>query len=313
MKKSMIIHPDELSKKWIDRASDAGIDTIGIHSVGGREASVALETLVETLKTKEYRDLIDYAHFRGLRIEYELHTAGYLLPREMFSDHPDYFRMNESGERVSDWNFCVSNTEALDLVAKRAAELAISLYGSEPNFYFWMDDRRDSCCHCPKCRKLSPSDQQLIVINRMLKEIKKYIPDARMAYLAYMDTILPPTSVVADGGVFLEYAPFEKYTAKGENADKLIEREKEMLIPLMRFFDSSPRKVLEYWYDNSLFSKWKKPPAKFYLDEKQMRVDITEYIEQGFDYISTFACFLGKDYEDLYGEVDISAFSDILK
>jgi len=313
VKRSMIIHPDELSKKWIERASDAGIDTIGIHSVGGREASTALRALVENLKTKKYRDLIDYAHSRGLGIEYELHATGYLLPRGLFKDHPDYFRMNEAGERVCDWNFCVSNKDALDLVAKRAAELALSLYGSEPYFYFWMDDGRDSHCHCPKCRDLSPSDQQLIVLNRMLKEIKKYIPDAQMAYLAYMDTILPPKSVVSDEGIFLEYAPFEKYTAKGENAQELIKREREMLIPLIQFFDSSPKKVLEYWYDNSLFSKWKKPPAKFVLDEKQMRVDIAGYAEQGFDYISTFACFLGKDYEDLHGEIDISPFADTLK
>jgi len=32
----------------------------------------------------------------------------------------------------------------------------------------------------------------------------------------------------------------------------------------------------------------------------------------GFDIISTFACFLGKDYEDLHGEVDVTPFSEAL-
>ena len=40
-----------------------------------------------------------------------------------------------------------------------------------------------------------------------------------------------------------------------------------------------------------------------------MRSDIEYCKAVGFDVISTFACFLGKDYEDLYGEVDIAPFA----
>ena len=40
-----------------------------------------------------------------------------------------------------------------------------------------------------------------------------------------------------------------------------------------------------------------------------MRSDIEYCKAVGFDVISTFACFLGKDYEDLYGEVDITPFA----
>ena len=34
MKSSMIIHPDEVSKKWIHRLADAGVDVLGFHPVG---------------------------------------------------------------------------------------------------------------------------------------------------------------------------------------------------------------------------------------------------------------------------------------
>lgn len=309
MNGSMIIHPEELSKKWIDRLANAGISTLGIHPGGGKSAVPLLKKMLETMKTDEYRSLIDYAHSRGLDVEYELHAAGYLMPRELFEEHPEYFRMNENGERTDDWNFCVSNSEALDLFANNAAELALSLYGSSKSFYFWLDDGHSLHCHCPKCKELSPSDQQMLVINRMLGAIKKHISDARMAYLAYMDSIVTPEKIGADDGVFLEYAPFEKYTAKGENAEELIRREREMTVPLMKFFDKEPKKVLEYWYDNSLFSNWKKPPAKFVLDEGAMRAEIEEYRKMGFDVVSTFACFLGKDYEELHGDVDITAFA----
>ena len=36
----MIVHPDELSQKWIGRLKDLGTDTLGIHSVGGGGAHV---------------------------------------------------------------------------------------------------------------------------------------------------------------------------------------------------------------------------------------------------------------------------------
>ena len=152
----------------------------------------------------------------------------------------------------------------------------------------------------------------MIVLNSMLREIKKYIPDARMAYLAYVDSIAPPTNTAVYDGIFLEYAPYAKYTAQDDNAAELIKNEKAMIVPLMRVFDKEPRKVLEYWYDNSLFSGYKKPPQKFVLDEKGMRSDIDEYKKMGFDAISTFACYLGEDYRSIYGEVDITPFSNAL-
>ena len=313
MQNSMIIYPDELSREWIDEMVEAGVKTLGIHSRGGDWAVGAIKKLIEQMKTEEYRELIDYARSRGLGIEYEMHAAGYLMPRELFAEHPEYFRMNSAGERTDDHNFCVSNAEAMSICAKRSVELAMSLYGSNRDFYFWMDDGHDLHCHCPKCRDLSPSDQQLMVMNSILKEIRAQLPDARVAYLAYIDTVLPPTSVSAEDGIFLEYAPFQKYTAKGEDAPMLIQQEKDMLQPLMRFFGNGPKKVLEYWYDNSLFSRWTKPPQPFTLNEEAMIKDVAEYREMGFDMISTFACFLGKEYRDLHGEVDVKPFGACMK
>ena len=309
MKNGMIIHPGELSTKWIDRLADAGIDTLGIHPEGGADAPKTLARLLELLKTPEYRALIDYARSRGLGIEYECHAAGYLMDKSLFDSHPEYFRMNSEGERTPDWNFCVSNPDALSLFAKRAAELALALYGSGKDFYFWMDDGRGIHCNCPKCRSLTPSDQQYIALRAALCEIRRHIPDARMAYLAYIDTIAPPTVSYSDSGLFLEYAPFEKYTARGEDREERIAREKAMIAPLLEYFGRADAKVLEYWYDNSLYSRWKKPPARFVLNENAMVDDVREYREMGFARASTFACFLGDDYEELYGEADIIPFA----
>ena len=146
MKTSLIIHPEELSRAWIDRAANAGISVLGIHPKGGRRAPVYVREMMGMMKTREFRELIDYAHARGLAVEYELHAASYLLPRELFTEEREFFRMNEQGERTPDLNFCVSDEKAMRVFAENAVKLAGELYGSSKNFYFWLDDVKDSAC-----------------------------------------------------------------------------------------------------------------------------------------------------------------------
>ncbi|MBQ9746909.1 MAG: DUF4838 domain-containing protein [Clostridia bacterium] len=310
MRASLLIHPEELSRAWIDRMAEAGIAVLGLHPKGGRLAALYLAEMLEMMKTPEFRALIDYAHERGLEIEYELHAASYLLPRELFSEKPEFFRMNEQGERTKSLNFCFTNPETLAIVAENAAALAEELYGSNDNFYFWLDDCRGSACCCENCRAYTASEQQMLAVGAMAGAVRKRIPAARFAYLAYADSMAPPEKVKPAEGVFLEYAPMEKYKA---GSALLAEEEEKMLPALLEFFGAEGAKVLEYWYDNSMFSGWEKPPKKFAPDTAQMVRDIAFYREKGFEYISTFACFLGDDYEKLYGEADIAPFAECVR
>ena len=310
MTSSIIIHPEELSKKWIDRMVDGGVTVLGLHPRGGAEAAETLAELVRLFETEDFRELIDYAVERGLEIECEMHAARYLLPKELFADHPEYFRMNEKGERVTDFNLCFSCDEALDILAKNAVALAKKLYRVRPVFYFWLDDAVNASCTCPKCRELSTSDQHLTAVNRMITEIRKVIPEAKMSYLAYRDSLEVPTKVKPAEGVFLEYAPIEKYKTSAVNR---IDVERDMLLKQAEFFGWKDSKVLEYWLDNSLFSRWKKPPVRLNVDREKALSEIKEYASLGFESIATFGCFLGQDYEELYGEADISAFTDGIK
>ena len=309
MSKFLIVHPDELSRKWIDRLKDLGVDTLGIHSVGGTEAHEHLAKMLEGQKSDKVKSLFDLATAEGLSVEYELHAASYLLPRELFESHPEYFRMEKNGERTINSNFCVSNKEALDLVSKRAAELADTLYASSDKFYFWLDDGKDLHCHCDKCRELSPSDQQLIALNSMLEAIKEKRPDAKLAYLAYCTTTDAPKKIKPHKDIFLEYAPFER--DRKLPARVMSEAERENLAKLFEVFDKRDSKILEYWYDNSMFSGWKKPPKAMIVDGEMLVDDVSFYRELGFENISSFACYLGSDYEELHGEPDLSAFKNV--
>jgi hypothetical protein len=310
MGKFLIVHPDELSQKWIDRLKDLGTDTLGIHSVGGGSAHEYLARMIDSQKNDEVKALFDIATENGLNIEYELHAASYLLPRELFDTHPEYFRVDVNGERTTNANFCVSNKEALDFVSNRAAELAEALYASSDKFYFWLDDGKDLHCHCEKCRELSSSDQQLILMNRILEELRKEDPEATLAYLAYYGTLTPPEKVKPADGIFLEYAPIDRDFHKplADATDEKNAAQNKHLRALLDTFGKDGAKVLDYWLDNSLFSNWTKPPKVFTPDEAVIQADFAYYRALGFSDISTFACYLGADYIELHVEPDIVRF-----
>ena len=181
-----------------------------------------------------------------------------------------------------------------------------SLYGSRPYYYLWLDDHRNSHCNCEKCQSFSPSDQQMLVLNRIAKALFQWNPDAKLAYLAYCDRVIPPT-IKPESNIFLEYAPFEKYVSKTD-AEK-IRLEQASFSGLCEAFGKNDLKILEYWYDNSMFSKWTKPPKAFSVNTVIMEKDIAFYKAQGAQQLATFACYLGQDYEELYGKPDITPFA----
>ena len=313
MKTSILIHPEELSKVWIDRMVDCGITTLGLHPEGGKNAIKSLQALLDSMQTQQFRDLIDYAKEKGLQVNYELHAMGYLLPRELFDTYPEYFRMDKNGNRVNDLNLCPSNEAALQLVADNAVSLAGQLYGSGNTYFFWLDDARQGLCQCEKCRSLSASDQQLLVINAMAKALRKKDPNAKIAYLAYFDALQIPQKEKPADGVFLEYAPMDKWNIRfrqSENITAGAALEQQMCKPLLDFFGREDSVVLEYWIDNSMFSDWKKPPKKLCCDALEVKRDVAYYLETGYENISVFGCFLGPDYEALYGAPDIQPMTD---
>lgn len=309
MKIGLIAHPEELTKGEIAAFRAAGADVLGLHPVGGNKATSSLENLLIWLKTDKGRRLLSYARSLGLEIEYEMHAASFLVPREMFSSHPEYFR-EANGVRTNDYNFCVSSDEMLRTVANRAAELVSKLDYSSHDYYLWLDDAENSRCECEKCRTLSASDQSLIVANAIADELRRFDSSARVCYLAYLGTLTPPKSVKPAPGVFLEYAPMKRDRSIPVWEDETVKRELDALFTV---FDPGEAKILEYWYDNSMSSNWKKPPKKFTPDNERIAKEIDFYRSLGVGNVTSFACYLGADYEALYGAPDFSAINRVKK
>ena len=313
-RRGILIHPEEFEESWLDRVSDAGLNTLGLHPVGGRNAHVSLEEAVAAHPLPRFRLLRQRAAERGIQMEYEAHAMRWLLPRSVFRENPEWFRMNEAGERTDDFNFCVSNSDALSYVAERTQLLARLLDTGSDRYFFWLDDVSGFSCRCPECRRLSPSDQQLRAVNAMLTGLRRYHPNARLCYIAYGDAMDCPTRVEPLDGVFLEYAPIHRdsFAPLSDPDNEKNRRETRSIRELLSFFGRNHSQVLEYWVDNSRFSGWKKPPKRLVLAEEVMKRDVEFYDSLGFESAASFGCYLGEDYRALWGEPPVKRYGEIL-
>ena len=193
-RRGIIVHPEELDDKWLDDIAKVGINVLGLHPVGGWRAPLTLAEAIERHQTPEFQSLLKRAKEMGVTVEYEAHALRYLLPKTLFEEHPDWFRMDDKGERVSDHNMCATNEAALDYLADSTEKLTRTLDTGSDRFFWWADDvEGGAICHCEKCKELAPSDQLMKITNAMLRGIKRVKKEGKIAFLAYHDALQPPT------------------------------------------------------------------------------------------------------------------------
>lgn len=301
--RGLLIHPEEYSESWLIELQQAGLNTLGLHPVGGINAHDSLEEALRMHAIPSFQSQIDLANQKGIQIEYEAHALRWLLPRSLFGHEPDWFRMNERGVRIPDFHMCVSNRDAHDYVASRAQTLARQLWTGSHRWFLWPDDVHGKACHCAECKRLSPSDQALMITNAIAKGIRQFDPLGRVAFLAYQDTLEVPQHVEPEDGIFLEFAPiWRDHHRPLRDADcEKNAKETRQIRSLLTFFGTSGSQALDYWMDNSLFSQWQKPPRPFILHADVLLQDALYYAELGFESVTSFGCYFGPDYRTLYG------------
>ncbi len=303
----LIIHPHELTDRWIALAKELKLERLSLHPVGGKNAHETLQMMLETLQDPAFLKKIDEVRAAGIGIGYEFHALSFLLPRELFDTHPEYFRMDAEGNRVTKGNFCFSNPEARKIICENAVSLADKLYGSDEEYYFWLDDATKLTCHCEECKKHNFAYHQLTLMNEIAAALQVKKPNARVCYLAYYEGVAIPDGEIRPAkGVFLEYAPFERYTKPETFA---FEGEYLQLVKdLVSFFGKDDSKVLEYWYDNSIYYRRAgNQLVPFSPNNEQILADFDFYKKLGFQRLSSFACSLCDEYVSLFGDPDFSA------
>ena len=262
-------------------------------------------------ESKDWKDFESECMASGIDIEWEEHMMSYLIPRDYFEKHPEYYRMDRSGARVADCNGCASNPEVLGIIKNRAEFIAKQYKSTNNKYYCWLDDNSD-VCYCDKCKDLSPSDQALIFENATLEGLRRVNPDATLSHLAYQRTLPAPTKVEPAEGIFLEFAPVNrnKYlplsTTWAECSDG--HQHKDYLNYLrdnLKVFPAETAQVLEYWLDASFFSAYDERNLKeVYWSRNMFLDDLKTYSYYGIKDIVTFSFWVGPDYVRKFGYPD---------
>jgi hypothetical protein len=260
--------------------------------------------VIDWTKADAGRGFLEQCRTLGLEVEYELHAMRELLPRSLFGKNPDFFRMNHKGDRVADANCCVHSNRALEVIAENAVRLAEALRPTTGRYFLWGDDGQPWCL-CPRCRDLSPTDQAVLIENRMVQALRKPDAKARIAHLAYMNTLPPPKKVKPGEGVFLEYAPINR------GYDTPYERQKgpkvadgiHALDANLEVFPRETAQVLEYWLDVSRFSRWKRPAVRLSWDRGVFEADVAAYRRRGIRHVTSFAAWIDADYKKRFGNL----------
>ena len=154
-------------------------------------------------------------------------------------------------------------------------------------------------------RGLSPSEQALVIENRLCRALRTFDPKAQLAHLAYSNTLSPPKQIKPAEGIFLEYAPISRRydipyeQQKGPNdLDGL-----PALDANLEVFPTETAQVLEYWLDVSRFSRWKRPAVKLPWNKEVFLADIETYRKRGIRHMTTFAAWIDADYQQRFGDL----------
>ncbi len=153
--------------------------------------------------------IVAAARERAMARQFGGHHLPAMLPRAQFEMHPERFTMR-GGVRDARYNLCTSDAGARAELAANAARF-FERFGGASVYHLWADDiRGGGWCECPACAQLSPSDQALRATNVVAEVLAARDPEAKLAYLAYHDTVKPPAQVRPNANVVALWAPRER-------------------------------------------------------------------------------------------------------
>jgi hypothetical protein len=102
-----------------------------------------------------------------------------------------------NGERKL-WNgspnhsqFCMSNKRARSMVADFVCDYAASHTNSD-YLHVWLGDGIRNHCECEECRKSTPSDFYVMLLNEIDEKLTERKLDTRIVYIAYYETVWKP-------------------------------------------------------------------------------------------------------------------------
>lgn len=88
-------------------------------------------------------------------------------------------------------NFCMSNKEARAIVADSIADYAASSTNVD-YIHVWLADGAHNHCECDECRKMTPSDWYIVLMNDVDERLTARGLKTRIVFICYLDTTWAP-------------------------------------------------------------------------------------------------------------------------
>lgn len=270
-RRTLILGQDALHddwRQWLEFASRNRLNSLFFHDTppsrpgranGHPPTAEALETDGGGWLFERWRDdgaeITAAASQRGMSLQFGGHHLPTLVPRAEFAEHPDWFPLRRDA-RDARYNLCVSSPGAVERLGLEAVTFVERFPGAAV-YHFWADDiRGGGWCECAGCGVMSPSDQALLATNAVARALRG--SGARVAHLAYHDTVVPPAAVIPDDDVQLLWAPRERCYAHPIAEATCTKNGREYWEPftgLVRAFGGGVPRVqaFEYFSDAILF------------------------------------------------------------
>ena len=123
-------------------------------------------------------------------------TLTKLVPDSLFKEHPEYFAMDENGNRHTD-HVCMSNPDILPIAIENA-RAAIESSTNGAKFLHVGQKDNSNYCHCDTCETLyaqygAVSAPTLIFTNKLAEALGDEYPEFTFTFYAYGETDRPPT------------------------------------------------------------------------------------------------------------------------
>ncbi|MBE6966681.1 MAG: DUF4838 domain-containing protein [Ruminococcaceae bacterium] len=90
-----------------------------------------------------------------------------------------------------DTNICMSNPKAREVVANYVADYA-ETQNNVDFLHIWLADNTNNHCECDECRKKTPTDWYVILLNDIDAELTKRNLDTHLVFIVYTETFWAP-------------------------------------------------------------------------------------------------------------------------
>ena len=156
--KKLLIHPEELSRRWVDRLVSQGVEILGLHPVGGNSAAESAERLMAQVE-----DPAALLHpYQGLPHEDLKRVLGFMYEDAIKESTPDDM-FNVTPEKIiAAWPqvreivaAMPSHEEIMDMLRRAGAPMTMEEVGVDSK-------------HLPDCFRFSPFIRGRITLIRLL-------------------------------------------------------------------------------------------------------------------------------------------------